>query len=474
MTAGPWGGLDLGEVLGIGHVADPVQPVLDDPVRPLRVGELGGAGLYGGQAGDGVDRLDAVPRRPVSGRRRRVICSARAACWKPIPAVTAVSFPVRRSRRPCALSMVWSATGTSAQGHDRSCRSRPGCWLRRSAGSACRARSGSWRARVRCVAHQRSPAPRSGPGGPAADRKRPSRWSFRPRRTTPGRCRWCCRRPTAGAPPDPRRRLRPGRRRARSGVQADHPPGRTSCRHQPVQLVGVHARQNPADRGLTQRPRAHPQARADRPGQVARPFADRQVGPCPGQHRADRDGQHRHNIVAHTTAGPGVANCPQRGEQVGRHSRLGAAGRLTLVSKRHGSVMMKTRTSPVLVDHEGKGTVMITSGRRARPRLDPHRYVNPRHARQRNFAGARPPGPQVKRVSASRDWPGPGTSLQAVSLQAICAVAKDLACHLTAVAPGRGDLNERVAATDAKYVPPPSRGNPVPAHRAMRTRHFTY
>ena len=45
-------------------------------------------------------------------------------------------------------------------------------------------------------------------------------------------------------------------------------------------------------------------------------------------------------------------------------------------------------TAPVLLDPEGVGTVMITSGRRVRPLLHPQRRVTPQHALHRNFAGA--------------------------------------------------------------------------------------
>lgn len=52
-------GADLGQVLGEGDIADPVQAVLDLPVPADPGGELGGAGLVGGQVGDGVDGLGA-------------------------------------------------------------------------------------------------------------------------------------------------------------------------------------------------------------------------------------------------------------------------------------------------------------------------------------------------------------------------------------------------------------------------------
>lgn len=52
-VAGP----QLGGVLGEGGVAGVVQG-LDLPVVAHQLGELGRGGLLGGQAGDGVDRLD--------------------------------------------------------------------------------------------------------------------------------------------------------------------------------------------------------------------------------------------------------------------------------------------------------------------------------------------------------------------------------------------------------------------------------
>ena len=52
-------GPDLGMVLGEGHVADPVQPVLYGPVPTDRVGELGRSGVVVGQVGDRVDGFAA-------------------------------------------------------------------------------------------------------------------------------------------------------------------------------------------------------------------------------------------------------------------------------------------------------------------------------------------------------------------------------------------------------------------------------
>src|SRR4051795_2899008 len=50
---------DLGQVLGEGDVADPVQAVLDLPVPADPGGELVGAGLMRVQVGDRVDGLGA-------------------------------------------------------------------------------------------------------------------------------------------------------------------------------------------------------------------------------------------------------------------------------------------------------------------------------------------------------------------------------------------------------------------------------
>lgn len=54
-------GSDLGQVLAVGDVADPVQSVLDAPVPAQGVGELDGGGLLGSQVGDRVDRFGAPP-----------------------------------------------------------------------------------------------------------------------------------------------------------------------------------------------------------------------------------------------------------------------------------------------------------------------------------------------------------------------------------------------------------------------------
>jgi hypothetical protein len=48
----------LGGVFGERHVSD-VVPGFDLPVVAGQPGELGGCGLFGGEAGDGVDGLDA-------------------------------------------------------------------------------------------------------------------------------------------------------------------------------------------------------------------------------------------------------------------------------------------------------------------------------------------------------------------------------------------------------------------------------
>src|SRR5512144_236867 len=57
--AGAVAGADLAVVLVEGHVADPVQLVLHRPVAADGVAEGGGAGLVGGQRGDGVGGLGA-------------------------------------------------------------------------------------------------------------------------------------------------------------------------------------------------------------------------------------------------------------------------------------------------------------------------------------------------------------------------------------------------------------------------------
>ncbi len=52
-------GVDPGQVLGVGDIADPVQAVLDLPVPPDPGGELLGTGLVRGEVGDRVDGLGA-------------------------------------------------------------------------------------------------------------------------------------------------------------------------------------------------------------------------------------------------------------------------------------------------------------------------------------------------------------------------------------------------------------------------------
>jgi hypothetical protein len=53
----PVSGADLGMVLGEGHVADPVQLVLDGPMVLDERGELVGADVAEAEVGDGVDGL---------------------------------------------------------------------------------------------------------------------------------------------------------------------------------------------------------------------------------------------------------------------------------------------------------------------------------------------------------------------------------------------------------------------------------
>ena len=67
MTCGAGAGADLGQVLGEGHIADPVQGVLDLPVPADPGGELVGSGLVRGQVGDRVDGLGA----PLAARPAR-------------------------------------------------------------------------------------------------------------------------------------------------------------------------------------------------------------------------------------------------------------------------------------------------------------------------------------------------------------------------------------------------------------------
>src|SRR5262245_54626293 len=67
---GAAGGADLGAVLAVDHVADPVHPVFDGPVTARHGGELGWAGLGGGQRGDRLDGLGGpFPLLPRPGRR---------------------------------------------------------------------------------------------------------------------------------------------------------------------------------------------------------------------------------------------------------------------------------------------------------------------------------------------------------------------------------------------------------------------
>ena len=55
--SGSGAGADLGSVFVVGDVADPVQPVLDLPVAADVSGQLSGAGLVGGEAGDALGDL---------------------------------------------------------------------------------------------------------------------------------------------------------------------------------------------------------------------------------------------------------------------------------------------------------------------------------------------------------------------------------------------------------------------------------
>src|SRR5208282_6499110 len=67
--AGPVAGADLGAVLVVGDVADPVQPVFDSPVAADDAGEVGGPGLDDGQRGDRVDRLGRPLGAVLPGQR---------------------------------------------------------------------------------------------------------------------------------------------------------------------------------------------------------------------------------------------------------------------------------------------------------------------------------------------------------------------------------------------------------------------
>jgi hypothetical protein len=61
MTCGPVPVRSWEASSGEGHIPDPVQAVLDRPVRAQEVGEPGGAGLSVGQAGDRVDDHSPPP-----------------------------------------------------------------------------------------------------------------------------------------------------------------------------------------------------------------------------------------------------------------------------------------------------------------------------------------------------------------------------------------------------------------------------
>jgi hypothetical protein len=141
-------------------------------------------------------------------------------------------------------------------------------------------------------------------------------------------------------------------------VDRDRPPGRPGCRWRPggrwgwlvgqppadhlVQRVRVDARQDAADGGLggwpidpAQRVAARPERGQDRLGRVGCPFADRGQGLGAGQHRGDRDGQHRAQRVPSATTVPGVGDVGEVVEQaaalvgwhrVGRGQPVGNCG----------------------------------------------------------------------------------------------------------------------------------------------------
>ena len=119
-------GAQLGGVLGEGHIADPVQAVLDRPVSAQEIGEPGGAGLSVGQAGDRVDDHSPPPLgAKLTGLAGDLddLRGMREPKW-----CTVTALRVRGSTRPCARSGVRFKTGTRCQA-SRAQRPRRVGWL---------------------------------------------------------------------------------------------------------------------------------------------------------------------------------------------------------------------------------------------------------------------------------------------------------------------------------------------------------
>jgi len=105
-----------------------------------------------------------------------------------------------------------------------------------------------------------------------------------------------------------------GRGTAVSNPAADHP----------VEAIAVDRLHDPADRGLTWPTRTDTNPGGGLGGQVLDPLGDRDERPRPGQHRADRHGQHRDQAMPDTTASPRIHHHAQHLTQPDSgHDRIG-------------------------------------------------------------------------------------------------------------------------------------------------------
>src|SRR5262249_39338403 len=118
-------GADLGGVLAVGDVADVVQG-LDAPMSADPPGEVGGAGLGDGQAGDPIGGDGPPAADGEGGRTRRVMAMAWAACGNTRPTATVAVLIVRDSSRPCPRWRWRSAAGMARQGRFLIWAYRPG------------------------------------------------------------------------------------------------------------------------------------------------------------------------------------------------------------------------------------------------------------------------------------------------------------------------------------------------------------
>lgn len=118
-------GADLGGVFAVADIADVVQ-CLDLPVAADPGGELGGGGLVGVQAGDGVNRRVSGSRRTPRAART---CGGASATHSPTavndvaPASTAATAAINNDVRLCRTPRGFRGSGTHARYS-----ARPGHW----------------------------------------------------------------------------------------------------------------------------------------------------------------------------------------------------------------------------------------------------------------------------------------------------------------------------------------------------------